>query len=335
MSAQRGLDVRDVSVTFGRTCAVDHVSLHVEPGEVVALLGPSGCGKSSLLRCVAGLEPPRTGVVAWDNKDLARVPVHRRGFGLMFQDGQLFGHRDVAGNVEFGLRMAGLSKPLRRRRVTELLALVGLEGQGARAVETMSGGEQQRVALARALAPHPRLLLLDEPLSSLDRALRERLTGDLDEILRRTGTTALYVTHDHDEAFAIADRVAVMAAGRLLQVASPREVWQRPADEAVARFLGYRWFVGVDVLRGAGVDLDAGDDARVALRADSLRLSRDGPLEAVVLGARFARGGTTLSVDVDGLGPLEARAFGAAELAEGAVVRLSLEPDVALVPGPR
>ncbi|MDQ3627477.1 MAG: ABC transporter ATP-binding protein [Actinomycetota bacterium] len=333
MTGPPGLGVRDLSVAFGQTRAVDQVSLDVAPGEVVSLLGPSGCGKSSLLRAVAGLEPTRTGAVAWDGEDLAAVPVHRRGFGLMFQDGQLFGHRDVAGNVEFGLRMAGMAKPERRRRVSELLDLVGLAGQGRRPVATMSGGEQQRVALARALAPRPRLLLLDEPLSSLDRALRERLTGDLHEILRHTGTTALYVTHDHDEAFTIADRVAVMAAGRLLQVAAPRQIWQRPADQSVARFLGYRWFVGVRTLRAVGVDLDADDEATVALRADSLRLSADGPLRAVVLEASFSRGGTTLRVDVDGLGELEARAFGAADVAPGAVVGLSLEPQVALVTG--
>ncbi|CAN5372453.1 ABC transporter ATP-binding protein [soil metagenome] len=333
MTGPQGLGVRDLSVTFGQTQAVDHVSLDVAPGEVVALLGPSGCGKSSLLRAVAGLEPTRAGAVSWDGDDLADVPVHRRGFGLMFQDGQLFAHRDAAGNVEFGLRMAGLAKPERRRRVGELLELVGLDGQGRRSVATMSGGEQQRVALARALAPRPLLLLLDEPLSSLDRALRERLTGDLHRILRRTGTTALYVTHDHDEAFAMAHRVAVMAAGRLLQVAEPRQIWQRPADESVARFLGYRWFVGVRALRAAGADVDAADDATVALRADSLRLSAGGPLKAVVLDASFSRGGTTLRVDVEGLGELEARAFGATELAPDAVVALSLEPEVALLPG--
>jgi thiamine transport system ATP-binding protein len=191
-------------------------------GEVVALLGPSGCGKTTMLRAAVGLERPSAGRVCWDGADLAAVPVHRRGFGLMFQEGQLFGHRDVGGNVAFGLRMAGMGAADRAARVDELLELVGLPGTAPRAITTLSGGEQQRVALARALAPAPRLLLLDEPLSSLDRSMRERLSADLAEILRATGTTAVHVTHDHDEAFTVADRVAVMDAGRLLQVASLR-----------------------------------------------------------------------------------------------------------------
>ena len=200
--SMRGLSVRGLVVRYpaargaGGVTAVDDVTLDIAPGEVFALLGPSGCGKSSLLRAVAGLEPAAAGTVAWDGVDLAGVPVHRRGFGLMFQDGQLFPHRDVAGNVEFGLRMAGLDRAAREARVHELLDVVGLAGYERRPVATLSGGEQQRVALARSLAPSPRLLLLDEPLSALDRALRERLAEDLRAALTATGTTALLVTHD-------------------------------------------------------------------------------------------------------------------------------------------
>jgi thiamine transport system ATP-binding protein len=220
----------------------------------------------------------------------------------MFQDGQLFPHRDVASNVAFGLRMAGVDKRVRAERTTELLELVGLAGYGRRDVATLSGGEQQRVSLARSLAPAPRLLLLDEPLSSLDRTLRERLGADLRDILTATGTTALYVTHDHDEAFTVADRVGVMVAGRLLQVDIPQRLWQQPVDESVARFLGYRQLVDVGSLRGI---LGVHSPARVALRPESFVVDPAGALTGRVLDSRVSRGGATLRVDVDGLGPVE------------------------------
>lgn len=235
-----GLQVRGAVVRYedGPT-AVDGVSLDVPAGQVLALLGPSGCGKSSLLRAVAGLEPLRAGELCWDGEAIGSVPVHERGFGLMFQDGQLFPHRDVAGNIAYGLVMAGVPRRERAARVEALLELVGLAGYGAREVTTLSGGQRQRVALARALAPRPRLLLLDEPLSALDRGLREHLAGELRDILAVAGATAVYVTHDQDEAFTVAGRVAVMDAGRLLQVDTPERLWRAPAGERVARFLGY------------------------------------------------------------------------------------------------
>lgn len=241
-----GLQVRDALVRYPAasrggevTIAVDRVDLAVRPGEVLALLGPSGCGKSSLLRAVAGLEPLQGGALTWDGADLAPVPVHRRGFGLMFQDGQLFPHRTVAGNVAYGLRgtpWAGRSA--RGERVAEMLDLVGLAGYGDRPVSTLSGGQAQRVALARSLAPSPRLLLLDEPLSALDRNLREELVGVIGRVLREAGTTALYVTHDHDEAIAVADRIAVMLQGRIAQIAPAAEIRGAPASPEVAAFLG-------------------------------------------------------------------------------------------------
>ncbi|MDR1798950.1 MAG: ABC transporter ATP-binding protein [Bifidobacteriaceae bacterium] len=212
----RGLTVTDVVVRYGATVAVDGVSLAVAPGEIAALLGPSGCGKSTLLRAVAGLEPLAEGTVAWDGQDLGGVPVHKRRFGLMFQDGQLFAHMSVARNVGFGLAMAGLRGEARQAKVTALLELVGLEGFGGRDVTTLSGGQAQRVALARALAPEPRLLLLDEPLSALDADLREALRGQVREILHQAGTAALWVTHDAAEATAVADRTLRLAAGRLV-----------------------------------------------------------------------------------------------------------------------
>lgn len=235
-----GLEVRDVSVRYGASTAVDQVSLTVALGEVVALLGPSGCGKSSLLRAVAGLEPLAGGRVRYDGEDLAGVPVHKRRFGLMFQDGQLFPHRDVRRNVAYGLETQDLTRVERDERVSTLLDLVGLAGYEQRAVPTLSGGEQQRVALARALAPRPRLLLLDEPLSALDRQLRERLAGEVRSALVETGTTAVFVTHDHAEAAAVADRIGVMDRGLLLQVAAPGELRAAPASDRVAEFLGLR-----------------------------------------------------------------------------------------------
>ena len=235
-SASAGLSVRGLAVAYGNLRAVDGVDLEVAAGEVVALLGASGSGKSSLLRAVAGLEDVAAGEVAWDGRSMVRVPVHKRGFGLMFQDGQLFPFRDVAGNVAYGL--VRLPRARRRERVAEMLELVGLPGYGGRDVTTLSGGQAQRVALARSLAPRPRLLLLDEPLSALDRAMREQLAVDLRRILVEQGTTALYVTHDHEEAGTVADRIGVMDAGRLLRVDTPEGLRSTPGSEAVARFLG-------------------------------------------------------------------------------------------------
>jgi len=220
------LELDHVSVRFGAKLAVDDVSLEVAGGEVLCVLGPSGSGKSTLLRAIAGLEIS-TGSITWAGENLGRVPVHKRGFALMFQDGQLFTHLDVAGNV-------GYSK---MGNVAELLELVGLAGFEKRRVTDLSGGEQQRVALARALAAQPRLLLLDEPLSSLDRELRERLAVDLRSILRETRTTAIMVTHDQTEAAVVADRVAIMDEGRMLQMGTMAQLRSRPTDR-VARFLG-------------------------------------------------------------------------------------------------
>ncbi|MQY15955.1 Vitamin B12 import ATP-binding protein BtuD [Streptomyces sp. RB5] len=233
------LTLTDVTVRFGDRTAVDGVSLAVAEHETVCVLGPSGSGKSTLLRAIAGLQTTDAGRISLAGRDLAGVPVHRRGVGLMFQDHQLFPQRDVAGNVGFGPRMHGVPREEAAARTAELLGLVGLPGAGRRAVATLSGGEQQRVALARALAPRPELLMLDEPLGQLDRSLRERLVVELRRLFRDLGTTVLAVTHDQGEAFALADRVVVMDAGRIAQTGTPVEVWQRPASAFVARFLGF------------------------------------------------------------------------------------------------
>ena len=237
---------------FGALGALEGLDLAVADGEVVAVLGASGSGKTTLLRAVAGLQPLDAGRILWDGADLAGVPPHRRGFGLVFQDFALFPHLDVGRNVEFGLRMQGLPPAERRRRAAAALERVELPGMERRKVGTLSGGQAQRVALARALAPGPRLLLFDEPLGSLDRALRERLTGELRRLLAGLGVTALYVTHDQEEAFGLADRVMILDAGRALQVGTPEEVWRAPAGERVARFLGLRNIVDGRVEGGLG-----------------------------------------------------------------------------------
>jgi thiamine transport system ATP-binding protein len=234
-----GLSLENVTVRFGDVTAVDAVSLSIPRGEVFALLGPSGSGKSSLLRAIAGLEPC-TGEIAFDGESVMRMPPHKRRFALMFQDGQLFPHLDVAGNVGYALKVSGAVRPPRaeiEERVAELLELVGMPGFERRRVTDLSGGEQQRVALARSLAASPRLLLLDEPLSSLDRELRERLAGELRDILRATGVTTILVTHDHDEADVIADRIGILDAGRVVQIGTLPELRAHPADDRVARFL--------------------------------------------------------------------------------------------------
>lgn len=201
------LDVRDVTVSFDGPPVLDRVSLTVEAGEIVALLGPSGSGKSTLLRVIAGLVSPSDGTVRVNGRDVTSVPTHERSVGVVFQDEQLFPHMSVADNVAFGLRMAGVPKPERRGRVAELVATVGLDGFGDRGVRELSGGEAKRVALARSLAPSPAVLLLDEPLTGLDRELHDELVIEIAAILRQANTTAVWVTHDLSEASAVADRV--------------------------------------------------------------------------------------------------------------------------------
>jgi ABC-type Fe3+/spermidine/putrescine transport system ATPase subunit len=241
------LDVSHVSKSYPGLPVLEDASFSVALGEIVCLLGPSGCGKTTLLRIIAGLEVPDTGQVIFNERDLADTPVHQRNFGFMFQDYALFPHKDVFDNVAFGPRMQGQSPAEIAARVGEVLALVGLGGYDHRRVIELSGGEQQRVALARSLAARPRLLLLDEPLGALDRAMREQLMNDLRAILKRLELTAVYVTHDQEEAFAIADRVLIMRArpesgegGWIEQDGQPDQVYRYPATSYVARFLGFR-----------------------------------------------------------------------------------------------
>ena len=310
------LGLEGLSVAFEGKPALDRVTIEVAEGEIVTVLGPSGSGKSTLLRVVAGLQRPDSGRVLLDGEDISSVPAHRRGIGLVFQDHALFPHRDVWGNVAFGLRMRREPRPDVERRVRECLELVGLGGYERRSVVTLSGGEQQRVALARALAPEPRVILLDEPLGSLDRRLRDRLLEDLTAIFERLHVTALHVTHDRAEAFALGDRVAVMRAGRIVQVGTPDQVWATPADEDIARFLGLNVLDGkairpeaVAVRRaahgtgGEGVVTHAvrqGPTVRLTIELDS-----GGTLDAVFAELDHPTRGERVTVEIDGAGIVE------------------------------
>jgi spermidine/putrescine transport system ATP-binding protein len=232
------LELIDIRKSYEGKPLLAGVSLRVDRGETLCLLGPSGGGKSTLLRIAAGLEQPDSGRVLWNGSDITQMPAHRRGFGLMFQDYALFPHLNVAENVAFGLRMQHLPEDRIRRETGEALARVELAGFERRRVTDLSGGEQQRVALARALAPRPSLLMLDEPLGALDRALREQLTGQLHRLLRELDIPSLYVTHDQEEAFGVAQRVALLHAGRIVQSGRPEELIARPASAWTASFLG-------------------------------------------------------------------------------------------------
>jgi len=246
-----GLEVQAITKAFQPDESVlSGVSFSQQKGEIVAVLGPSGCGKSTLLSIIAGLLEPDRGAVLWNGEDLREVPPHKRGFGLMFQDYALFPHMRVRENVAFGLRMQGASRAEMDKRVAETLEMVGLPGFGDRDVHQLSGGEQQRVELARAIAPNPSLLMLDEPLGSLDRALREQLLEDLRQIVRSANQTTLYVTHDQDEAFSLADRLVVMRAGQVMQTGTPQAIYRRPACAFVARFIGLTNLVPGDAQGG-------------------------------------------------------------------------------------
>ena len=313
------LEVEGARVTLGGHAALAGVDVAVAGGTTMAVLGPSGSGKSTLLRAVAGLQPLDAGDVTLDGRSLTGVPAHRRGIGLMFQDDALFPHRDVAANIAFGLRMQGVDAARVHARVAELLELVGLPGREHRSVASLSGGEQKRVALARALAPSPRVLLLDEPLGALDRPLHDRLVTELGELFAAIGQTALYVTHDVAEAFALGAKVAVMRDGRIVQVASPEELWAHPADAWVARFVGLANVVedgaAATVVRPEGVSFrpDPRGDAVVG------GTRRDGPL--VTISARYDDGREIVSAET-GLSPPAPGTRVAVEIDPAAVVEI-------------
>ncbi|MFO1540346.1 MAG: ABC transporter ATP-binding protein [Chloroflexota bacterium] len=348
-----------VAARYGPREVVRDIDLSVPAGQVVSLLGPSGSGKTTLLRLVAGLERPSAGRILLAGRDLADVPVHARGIGLMFQDYALFPHRDIGGNVGFGLRMAGWDAERIRARVAEVLALVGLPGTERRPVAQLSGGEQQRVALARAIAPNPRLLMLDEPMGSLDRALRERLPDELAALFRALSLTVLYVTHDQDEALRVADRIVLLAGGRIEADGTPEALWSAPPTVFAATFLGFR-AIGhgtiedgllrgpwgpIPLLPGQPAGGAADDAARAAvaaavargtpvpflLRPDALRLDAAGALAGSVAARRFRGDHVLVTVRFADAPDLEVEVRGGALPAPGAAVRVAIDP-AGLVP---
>jgi len=305
------LELIDIHKTYEKQPLLSGISFTVEAGETVCLLGASGSGKSTLLRIIAGLEQPQSGQVLWDGTELASVPAHQRNFGLMFQDYALFPHLTVAENVAFGLKMQNLPQGEINMRVTASLEQVNLSGFANRHVTDLSGGEQQRVALARALAPRPRLLMFDEPLGALDRALRDHLLDELRGILHGSGIPAIYVTHDQEEAFAIADRIVLLHDGQIAQADIPAEVFARPISGWVAEFLGLgnviegKWLGGgrVETLLGV-LDVDCPTEAGVGasvtllIRPERVKITGNGnSLKGRVADVLFQKNGFRVTLE--------------------------------------
>jgi iron(III) transport system ATP-binding protein len=341
---------------FGDTVAVDAISLEVAEGEFLTLLGPSGCGKTTTLRMIAGFEHPTSGRVVIAGRDVTALKPQKREVGMVFQNYALFPHLSVWDNVEFGLRSRGVSRAEAKPKVERALALVEMEGYGARKVQALSGGQQQRVALARALGPEPPLLLLDEPLSNLDAALRERTRAELRALLKRLGMTAVFVTHDQEEAFALSDRIAVLSRGELQQLGTPEELYATPANPFVAGFLGRANFLPATVeephgdriscrldagplwpARAAnGVEARPGAQVRVMARPESLCLVRDPSVDGLrgrVLDRRFAGALSFYRIAVDG-GPELLVQGGVAEADAGDEVRVAAAPGAAILAFP-
>jgi spermidine/putrescine transport system ATP-binding protein len=299
---EHSVEARDVTKTFGEGAgavrALDGVTLAIEKGEFFTLLGPSGCGKTTLLRCIAGFETPTAGTILLDGQDITLDPPNRRRVNTVFQSYALFPHLTVARNVAFGLEMLGRPRAEVEETVARMLALVKLEAMADRRPEALSGGQQQRVALARALAPQPAVLLLDEPLSALDLKLRREMQSELKRLQAETGITFVFVTHDQEEALTMSDRIGVMAQGRLLQVGSPRDIYDRPATRFVADFIGETNFLPATA-EGGTVRLRSGEavassplagPVTVAIRPEQLRLApdwEDGAIAATVEGATY------------------------------------------------
>ncbi len=343
---------------YGTVRALDDVSLEVAPGEFLALLGPSGSGKTTLLMTVAGFEIPDAGRITVDGRDVTAVPPNKRDLGMVFQRYALFPHMTLRDNVGFPLMMRGVPAAERAARADRVLAVVGLEGYGDRLPSQLSGGQQQRVALARAIVYEPPVLLMDEPLSALDKNLREQMRLEIKHLQKRLGVTVIFVTHDQEEALVMADRVAVLDKGQLIQIGAPRELYERPCNAFVAGFLGETNFLpgtvagtdsgGLATLRVAGgaisgaavAPLVAGTDALLSVRPEQIRLqagpAADGALGGRVAEVIYAGASTIYLVDVGTAAPLNVRRASVAEdvLAEGTPVSVSWRAaDARVFPG--
>lgn len=261
------LSIRNITAHYGQTKVLEDLSLDIGEGELVSLLGASGCGKTTTLRLVAGFLQPSSGSITLGGKDLTRLPAHQRDIGLVFQNYALFPHLSVADNVGFGLKQRGISGEAKTKRITAMLERVGLAHLADRLPAALSGGQKQRVALARALVIEPPLLMFDEPLSNLDAKLRIDMRVEIRQLQRANGTTSVYVTHDQEEAFSISDRVAIMHAGRIMQLDTPEILYQRPANAFVARFVGFENLITMKVVErdGAKVTAEAAGGVRLTL----------------------------------------------------------------------
>ncbi|CAN5698247.1 ABC transporter ATP-binding protein [soil metagenome] len=297
MTTGNSVDLDDLTRAYGAVKALDGLSLHLEPGEMVALLGPSGCGKTTALRILAGLDEPTSGTVSVGGRDLTRVPANKRDMGMVFQAYSLFPHLTVVDNIAFGLKLRGKDKQRRLSRAREMLDLVGLSEHADKFASQLSGGQQQRVALARALAIEPSVLLLDEPLSALDAKVRVQLRDEIRRVQLEVGTTTLFVTHDQEEALAVADRVGVMSRGKLEQIAAPAELYTNPATPFVAEFVGLNNKVPAQVHHGTATvlgtsmpalpgSIDVGDGAAM-VRPEAVTVRPDPAGSAVVAAVAF------------------------------------------------
>jgi ABC-type Fe3+/spermidine/putrescine transport system ATPase subunit len=327
------VQLEHVAKQFDGTPVVLDVSLEIAEGELVALLGPSGSGKTTLLRLIAGFELADAGRILLAGADVTRWPAVQRRCGMVFQHYALFPHMTVAANVGYGLSGGPMSSAERSARVAEVLDLVDLAGYGSRAVTALSGGQQQRVALARALAPRPRVLLLDEPLSNLDPSLRERTRTELRELVRRIGITTVLVTHEQEEAFDLADRIALLHRGRLEQIGPPDTLYQAPATPFVAQFVGRvstlaGVVTGPGTVRAAGTDWRAphraapGGEVQLLVRPEGVAFAATGPLTGRVIRRRFAGASAFFTVELSGGERIEVAAAASAA-AEGATVTLT------------
>ncbi|MFN8192471.1 MAG: ABC transporter ATP-binding protein [Nocardioidaceae bacterium] len=337
------VELTDLTRVFGTVRALDGLTLHIEPGELVALLGPSGCGKTTALRILAGLDQATSGSVSVGEQDLTRVPANKRDMGMVFQAYSLFPHMTVSENVAFGLKMRGVDKSARASRAGEMLELVGLSEHGNRYASQLSGGQQQRVALARALAIQPRVLLLDEPLSALDAKVRVQLRDEIRRVQLEVGITTLFVTHDQEEALAVADRVGVMSQGRLEQIAAPAELYASPATRFVAEFVGLNNKLPAQVAGGSATVLGAtvptieGSIASGAghamVRPESVVVSLDGAANAAVVSVNFLGPISRVYCRVDGGQDVMAQVSSslAVRLSPGQRVSVTVEPTPLLV----